>query len=126
MKQIADRPTRVAADLLEAAAYEGERSSRSAKQQLDYWARVGRAFTAGHTVTRVRIEQVIAGETGMASLTSDEQAVANAEVNATLSANARTLHVGELLAERGITTVALDDDGRLIRHYPDGRTEALS
>ena len=40
-----DRPTRFASDLLESAAVEGKRESRSAKQQLDYWARVGRSVS---------------------------------------------------------------------------------
>ena len=38
----ADRVTRFAADLVDAAAVEGARHSRSTKQQLDHWARVGR------------------------------------------------------------------------------------
>jgi hypothetical protein len=43
MTNPADRVTRVAADLMDSAAAEGARQSRSAKQQLDHWARVGRA-----------------------------------------------------------------------------------
>ena len=46
MKAVTDRPRRVAADLMDAAEVEGERQSRSAKQQLDHWARVGRAVSA--------------------------------------------------------------------------------
>ena len=42
MTNIADRVTRVAADLMDSAAAEGARQSRSAKQQLDHWARGGR------------------------------------------------------------------------------------
>ncbi|MGZ8745786.1 MAG: TA system antitoxin ParD family protein, partial [Mycobacterium sp.] len=41
MADSADRVTRFAADLLDSAAAEGVRQSRSAKQQLDHWARVG-------------------------------------------------------------------------------------
>ncbi len=33
---------------------------------------------------------------------------------------------GEVLAARGVTTVALDDDGVLTRHHPNGSTERLS
>ena len=43
MTNTADRVTRIAADLMDSAAAEGARQSRSAKQQLDHWARVGRA-----------------------------------------------------------------------------------
>ena len=54
MTTAADRPTRVAADLFESAAVEGARQSRSAKQQLDHWARVGRAVSMTHTAARRR------------------------------------------------------------------------
>ena len=40
-----DVPTRFAADLFESAQVEGDHESRSAKQQLDHWARVGRSVS---------------------------------------------------------------------------------
>jgi hypothetical protein len=40
-----DRVTRVAADLFDSAVVQGARESRSAKQQLDHWARVGRSVS---------------------------------------------------------------------------------
>ena len=43
MKMSTDVPTRFASDLFESAQVEGARESRSAKQQLDHWARVGRS-----------------------------------------------------------------------------------
>ncbi len=46
MPGTADRVTRFAADLFDSAAAEGARQSRSAKQQLDHWARVGRAVSS--------------------------------------------------------------------------------
>ncbi|MCL8250391.1 hypothetical protein AERO_03265 [Aeromicrobium fastidiosum] len=35
-------------------------------------------------------------------------------------------HFGDILAARGITTVALDEDGRMIEYRPDGGTTVLS
>jgi hypothetical protein len=58
----ADRVTRFAADLVDAATVEGARQSRSAKQQLDHWARVGRAVSAQQTAARRRIEAAMAGQ----------------------------------------------------------------
>jgi hypothetical protein len=46
MAEVTDRVTRVAPDLVDSAAAEGARQSRSAKQQLDQWARVGRAVSS--------------------------------------------------------------------------------
>ena len=35
-------------------------------------------------------------------------------------------HFGDILAARGITTVALDEDGRMVEYRPDGGTTVLS
>lgn len=35
-------------------------------------------------------------------------------------------HLGDILATRGITTVALDEDGRMVEYRPDGTTTVLS
>ncbi|MCW2838758.1 MAG: hypothetical protein JWR55_241 [Aeromicrobium sp.] len=35
-------------------------------------------------------------------------------------------HLGAILAARGITTVALDEDGRMVEYRPDGSTTVLS
>jgi len=48
--------TRFAADLLDSAAAEGARQSRSAKQQLDHWARVGCAVSSRHSAARRDVE----------------------------------------------------------------------
>jgi hypothetical protein len=122
---VKDRPTRVAADLMDAAAVEGVRQSRSAKQQLDHWARVGRAVSAQTSGARRRVEAALAGELDERELTPDEQVVFNAELDASISEGARTIRFGEVLAARGVTTVALDEKGRLTRYHPDGTTSPL-
>ena len=55
-----DKPTRVAVDLFDSAAAEGRRESRSAKQQLDHWARVGRSVSMHQTAARRRVEAALA------------------------------------------------------------------
>ena len=62
MAETADRVTRIAADLMDSAAAEGARQSRSAKQQLDHWARVGRAVSSRHSAARAKVEAALAGE----------------------------------------------------------------
>ncbi len=120
-----DRVTRFASDLLDSAAVEGARQSRSAKQQLDHWARVGRAVSSHHSAGRRRVEAAVAGTTALAELTPEESLVANAEIDAAIAERARDVDVGAVLAGAGITTVALDDDGRLVRYDPDGTTTVL-
>lgn len=121
-----DRPTRVAADLFEAAAVEGARQSRSAKQQIDHWARVGRAVSMTQTAARRRVEAALAGELPERELTAEERAVFSAELDTAISETARTTSFGERLASSGVTTVALDDDGVLTRYHPDGTTSPLA
>lgn len=121
-----DRPTRIAADLLDSAAVEGRRQSRSAKQQLDHWARVGRAVSMPQTAARRRVEAALAGQLPERDLTPEERAVFSAELDVSISETARRVSFGEVLAARGVTTVALDDDGVLTRYHPDGTTSAVS
>ncbi len=120
-----DRPTRIAADLFEAAAVEGARQSRSAKQQIDHWARVGRAVSMKHTAARRRVEDALAGKLPERELTAQEQSVFNAELDTSISETARTISFGEVLAARGVATVALDEDGTLTRYEPDGTSAPL-
>ena len=115
-----DKPTRVAVDLFDSAAEEGRRESRSAKQQLDHWARVGRSVSMHQTAARRRVEAALAGELPLAELGGGESIVLNAELDASIQARAGALSFGDVLASEGVVTVALDDDGALIEYRPDG------
>jgi len=120
-----DRPTRFATDLLESAAVEGARQSRSAKQQLDYWARVGRAVSMHDTGARRRIEAALADTTVLTSLSRDERLVANSGIDASIQQHARTVSFGDILTAEAVTVVALDDNGRLVRFEPDGTSTVI-
>jgi hypothetical protein len=126
MTTAADRPTRIASDLFEAAAVEGARQSRSAKQQLDHWARVGRAVSMSHTAARRRVEAALAGELPEHRLTAEERTVFNAELDTAISESAGRISFGDELARRGVATVALDEDGVLTRYDVDGSATPLA
>jgi hypothetical protein len=121
-----DRVTRFAADLLDSAAAEGARQSRSAKQQLDHWARVGRAVSSQHTAARQRVEAALAGDLELSELNVEEGVVFNAEIAAAVQENLAESNYGELLARRGITAVALDDAGEIVEYRPDGSSTVLT
>jgi hypothetical protein len=125
MAGTADRVTRFAADLLDSAAAEGARQSRSAKQQLDHWARVGREVTSQHTAARRRVEAALAGDLELRELSVEEGVVFNAEIAAAIQENLAKSNYGELLAKRGITTVALNEAGEIVEHRPDGHSVVL-
>lgn len=55
----------------------------------------------------------------------DDPVVFNAEVAAAIDESLARTHFGHVLAAEGITTVALDDDGRIVEYRPDG-TSALN
>jgi ParD-like antitoxin of type II bacterial toxin-antitoxin system len=123
---VTDRVTRVAADLVDSAAAEGVRQSRSAKQQLDHWARVGRAVSSQHTASRRRVEAALAGDLPLGELSVEEGVVFNAEISASIAEDLARTHYGKTLAARGITTIALNDAGDLVEHRPDGTSVALT
>jgi ParD-like antitoxin of type II bacterial toxin-antitoxin system len=121
-----DRVTRVAADLVDSAAAEGARQSRSAKQQLDHWARVGRAVSSQHTAARRRVEAALAGELELRELSVEEGVVFNAEIAAAIQEGLADTNYGEVLAGRGVTTVALSAAGDIVEHRPDGSSVVLA
>ncbi|WP_006243459.1 TA system antitoxin ParD family protein [Mycolicibacterium tusciae] len=125
MTNVADRVTRVAADLMDSAATEGARQSRSAKQQLDHWARVGRAVSSHQTASRRRIEAALAGRLDTDDLSEDEGLVFNAEISAAIEESLAAANYGDALSAHGITTVALDDNGEIVEFRPDGTSAVI-
>ena len=118
-------PTRIDTDLLEAAREEGEQESRSATQQVVHWARLGRAVSTRHTNQRRRVEAAIEGTLPHSQLTAEEREVVNAEHSVAIRELAQTMSFGARLSAEGVTTVALDDDGHLVEHHPDGTTTVI-
>jgi len=125
MPATADRPTRVPSDLLDSAATEGAKENRSAKQQLEHWARVGRAVCAGQTTSRRRVEAALAGVLPVERLSDEEGMVFDAETQARVEERLRTTNLGAVLAARGVTTVALNEQGELTEYQPDGTSTPI-
>ena len=126
MPETADRVTRFAADLVDSAAAEGARQSRSARQQLDHWVRVGRAVSSQQTAARRRVEAALAGRMPLSALGVEEGVVFNAEVGVAIEEQLNGIDYGAMLAAQGVTTVALDDTGAIVEYRPDGTTTTLT
>lgn len=50
----------------------------------------------------------------------------NEAIDEALAQAVEETHLGDVLAARGITTVALDEVGRMVEYRPDGSTTVLS
>ena len=126
MAGVADKVTRLSADLVASAIAEGARESRSGRQQLEHWARVGREVSNQRKVARQRVEAALAGRLPLRALSSEEGVVFNAEVAAALEESLSTgNHVADRAA-RGLSSVVLDAQGRVVKHNPDGTVTVLS
>jgi len=125
MSNAADRVTRVAADLVESATVEGARQSRSAKQQLDHWTRVGRAVSSHQSASRQRVEAALAGDVDVSELSEAQGMVFGAEISAAIEESLARTNYGDALAASGITTVALNDAGEIVEYLPDGTSAVV-
>jgi hypothetical protein len=125
MAAAADRPTRVPSDLFDSAVVEGARENRSAKQQLEHWVRVGMSVCARQTASRHRVEAALGGTLPVEDLSDEEGIVFDSEVQSRLESRLRTTNLGAVLAARGVTTVALNEQGELTEYRPDGTSASV-
>lgn len=119
------KTTRLPIDLIEAAEAEGRAEHRSAAKQLEHWARFGMYYDRQTSAARHRIERAISGAESLGDLTDEERLVAHAAINAAISSAANEISFADRLAARGVTTVVMDDEGRMVRRHPDGSTSVL-
>src|SRR3981189_1064253 len=92
-----DRMTRFDVELFEAAADEGRREHRSARQQLEHWTRLGRELSAHETAARRRIAAAVRGEMPISELATEERFVANVELDVAIRERAATTSFGRTL-----------------------------
>lgn len=71
-------PTRIEDDVYEAAKVAGSVMSRSAAQQVNHWARIGRELEAAHSISQRDVAAVLSGRGSYDDLTAREQAVVRA------------------------------------------------
>ncbi|MGO3325657.1 TA system antitoxin ParD family protein [Gordonia sp. (in: high G+C Gram-positive bacteria)] len=125
MMTIGDKVTRFSGTLVDAAADAGQRRNRSARQQLEHWVRIGQSVSEQTSNARRRVEQALAGELASEDLTEQESIVFNAEVEAGIAESLPTVDFGAQRAARGLSSVALDDDGNIVEYFPDGTTRVM-
>src|SRR5690242_10983868 len=111
-------PTRVDWALFDAAKTVGETQSRSAAQQLDHWARIGRALEASPATTHEAIARVLAGQEPYDALGHVEQAVVRVVWEEQIADRAAALDLEEHLRAEGRPWAEADVDGNLVMRDP--------
>lgn len=121
----ADKATRFSSELFDDAAAAGARAQRSARQQLEHWARVGRAVSDQSSLSRRRIEAALTGTLPSELLDPDESVVFDAEIEAGIEAGLASIDFVEQRAAGGHASVTLNDAGEIVEHLPDGTQRVL-
>jgi hypothetical protein len=107
-------PTRIETDLYESAKSVGALMSRSAAQQVNHWARIGRELEAADGVSQRDIARVLAGVASYDALSAREKAVVRAEWDERITANRLDLNFEDEFIAAGISWVESDDDGAAV------------
>lgn len=115
---MATMPTRIDRTLFEAAKAAGEVHSRSAAQQLDHWARIGRELEASPAVTHDAITQVLAGRAAYDELADRAQALVRASWDEQIAARIAALDFEDRLHAAGRPWAEADADGRVVVREP--------
>lgn len=112
---MASTPTRIDQDLFEAAKVAGELHSRSAAQQIDHWARVGRELESAPSVTLDTVARVLAGRAAYDELADDKaQALVRAAWNEQITERIAALDLTAELDAAGRPWVEADADGNVV------------
>jgi hypothetical protein len=114
-------PTRVDGDLFAAAKASASLHSRSAAQQIDHWARIGREFEASASVSHRDVEAVLAGKGSYDALQEREQAIVRATWDERLSERLASIDLGGKFRDSGVAYAEADAEGNLVIHEPNAR-----
>lgn len=116
-------PTRIDQALFDAAKAAGELQSRSAAQQLDHWARIGRELESSPAVTHDLIARVLAGQTPYDALSDREQAIVRVAWDKEIADRINGLDFEDRLRAGGRPWAEADADGKVVVHDagPSGR-----
>lgn len=115
---MATMPTRIDRELFESAKTAGEIHSRSAAQQLDHWARLGRELETSSAVTHSAIARVLAGQASYDELPDQAQAIARASWDEQIADRVAALDFEERLRAAGEPWPEADAEGNVVVRRP--------
>jgi hypothetical protein len=116
-------PTRIDGELFEAAKTIGAVTSRSAAQQIAYWARIGREVEASPNTNQRDIQRVLAGQADYDALGERAQAVVRASWDERISDLRSRLNLAAEFTEAGRSWTDADEQGHAIVRGTDSATD---
>jgi hypothetical protein len=117
-------PVRMNHELFDAAKAVGALASRSAAQQLSYWARIGRELEASPHVNARDIQRVLAGEMSYDALGEPDQAVVRANWDEQLIARLAELNLAAEFTQAGRAWTEADEQGRAVTRKEGAAAQA--
>ena len=111
-------PTRIDEDVASAAKAAAALLSRSAAQQVNHWARIGRELEASKSLSQRDIAQVLAGHSTYDALNAREQAVVRAEWSERMTALRENLDLAAEFTAAGQAWVEADGHGNVVKRTP--------
>ena len=126
---MASAPTRIDEDLFAAAKSAGEVLSRSAAQQINHWARIGRELEASGAVSARDIAAVLSGRASYDDLGTREQAIVRAEWDERMTVLRTDLNLEDEFTDAEDSWAEADSQGHTVERgivgssasHPDGR-----
>lgn len=108
-------PLRSDEDVFESAKQAGKILSRSAAQQVNHWARIGREIESAQGLRVADITNVLAGDQPYSSLPGREQAVVRAAWEDNIAALRAGLNLEDEFTAAGTLWDEALPDGRIVR-----------
>jgi hypothetical protein len=107
-------PVRVDSDVLEAAKAAGAVLSRSASQQVSYWARLGKQVEAANGINHNTIARVLAGQEHYDNLGELDQAAVRVAWDESIEEAIGGLNYEDQLLDDGESWAEADEQGDLV------------
>lgn len=108
-------PTRVDGELFDAAKSAGATVSRSAAQQINHWARIGRELEASPGTSLRDIQRVLAGKAPYDDLGERDQAIVRASWDESMADRRERLDLASEFEQSGRSWTDADEAGVPVR-----------
>jgi hypothetical protein len=111
---------KISAELAESARQESAISARSMTQQIEYWARIGRALERSPSVSMSRVQAALKARLDYDALNADERAVVLGRVEAHVFDPQGSSSLHREFRKAGRSYSAVDEDGAMVKVLPSG------